>query len=298
MDVSIVIATYDRAEALHACLNSIGEAVARTPDVATELIIVTNASPNHTPDVAKAWAAQAAFPVRVLSEPRPGACRARNLGIREAKGRLIVMTDDDCCLSDTYLHDVTRAHAADVTPSVRGGRLELGDPDDCPITIKTATDLQVLTEKVFPGGFLIGCNLSFPKPLIDRIGYFDESFGPGTPVGAAEDTDFLFRAREAGVPVIYDPSFVIYHHHGRRRIEDARRLNEVYNRADGAFYAKHLLHSPNLLRFIYRDVRDAVLELAGGRPAQQELGFSHWTRLAQTARGALAFVRARPSEAA
>ncbi len=44
-----------------------------------------------------------------------------------------------CCLSKTYVSDLLRHDAADGTELVvRGGRIELGDPADLPLTINTS----------------------------------------------------------------------------------------------------------------------------------------------------------------
>ncbi|PSC03105.1 glycosyl transferase [Alsobacter soli] len=294
MDVSIVIATYNRSKALAACLDSVAAAVRHAPEVKVELIVVCNASPNDTPAVARSWAAQAAFPVRVLDEPVQGGCRARNRGMREALGHVVAITDDDCRLAPDYIEAVAQAHAADAVPTLRGGRLELGDPDDLPMTVKTDPEPSDFALPTFPGGFLHGCNFTIPKPVIERVGYFDTRFGPGTPVGAAEDTDYLFRAWKLGVPVRYDPTLVIYHHHGRNTADEVARLNRVYNQSDGAFYAKHVLTSPALLKNIYWDMRNALREPFGGHKFNPALGFSHATRIRQNLAGALLFAKSPP----
>jgi GT2 family glycosyltransferase len=293
MDVTIIIATYDRSRALVYALDSVKRAAEFARPLMTELIVVANASPNDTPDVARAWAETAGFPVRVLEEPRQGACRARNLGITEARGRIMAITDDDCRLAEDYIVRLVAAHDSDPIPTLRGGRLELGDASDLPMTVKTELDLALFEPPVFPGGFLHGCNFTFTRPVVERVGFLDTRFGPGTAVGAAEDTDYLFRAWKLGVPVVYDPSIVIYHHHGRNQVNDVARLFRTYNRADGAFYAKHALASPGILKNFYWDVRNAVMEPFGGKLFNTTLGFRHGPRVCHTILGALAFATSK-----
>ena len=36
------------------------------------------------------------------------------------------------------------------------------------------------------------------RALIERLGPFDEDFGPGSLIGSGEDTDYIFRAYLAG----------------------------------------------------------------------------------------------------
>jgi len=43
-------------------------------------------------------------------------------------------------LSKDYVNDLLRHDAGDAEPVLRGGRIELGDPTDLPLTIRTTPD--------------------------------------------------------------------------------------------------------------------------------------------------------------
>ena len=62
---------------------------------------------------------------------------ARNCGIRRAQCDLFAFTDDDCRLVPNYFVDLLAHLQSDRVPTLRGGRVELGDPLDLPMTIKT-----------------------------------------------------------------------------------------------------------------------------------------------------------------
>lgn len=138
MKLSVIVATRNRAANLRPCLDSIAAAFAKAALLDTEIIMVDNGSTDNTPDVIKAWSAGSGVPIKSLSEPRPGRTRALNCALRAAEGNLLVFTDDDCRLSENYVNDLLRHFASDGADLViRGGRVELGDPTDLPITIKT-----------------------------------------------------------------------------------------------------------------------------------------------------------------
>ena len=46
------------------------------------------------------------------------------------------------------------------------------------------------------------------RTVVEAIGYLDEAFAPAY----YEDTDYCFRAREAGFRVVYSPYATVYHH--------------------------------------------------------------------------------------
>ena len=92
VDVSVVIPTWNNAERLGITLDAI--AACRIPDgMRWEVILVANACTDRTRDAAAPFAAR--LPLIYLEEPRQGSSNARNRGVAEARGALILFTDDD-----------------------------------------------------------------------------------------------------------------------------------------------------------------------------------------------------------
>ena len=253
-NISVIVCTRNRAHAIVGCLDSIAAALSHAAPVDAEIVVVDNASEDDTSAVVTRWAASCAFPVRLLHEPRKGLAVARNCGIRGAQGELLAFTDDDCRLAPDYVVDLLRHYQSDKTPTLRGGRVELGDPLDFPITIKTDLVAADYAHPVHPGGFIHGANMTMQRTVVDRLGLFDQRFGAGTAF-PGEDCDYIIRAHAAGIRVHYVPDMVILHFHGRRDKESAQRLFAGYMRANGALYVKHLRSSPLLIRHLWWEIR-------------------------------------------
>jgi hypothetical protein len=62
-----------------------------------------------------------------------------DLRLDAARGSILVFVDDDCELDSGYLRELERHYAEDETLAIRGGRVELGNPNDLPFTIKRST---------------------------------------------------------------------------------------------------------------------------------------------------------------
>ncbi|MEH3107752.1 MAG: glycosyltransferase family A protein [Sphingomonas fennica] len=293
IDVTLLVCTRDRAESLGRTLASIARAAAAAPDVAIEAVLVDNGSRDATGAVIAAWATAQTFPVVPVAAPRPGLARARNAGLAHARGRIVAMTDDDCVLHPDHLARLVACFAAAPAPAVIGGRILPGDPADAPVTIKLEDHPMVAPAQGFPGGFVMGANLAFTRDVPAAIGGFDERFGAGAPFVAAEDTDWLFRAQGAGIPVLYDPGFVVDHHHGRRPGPEVDRLLAGYAYGDGALFAKHLFADARAARAFLRDLGDLPADLRPwpGRPEPQR--FFYAIRLWHRLRGMVAYARAR-----
>ncbi|MBB4154872.1 glycosyltransferase involved in cell wall biosynthesis [Sphingomonas jinjuensis] len=293
IDISLLVCTRNRSASLSLLLASITDALSAAPSLTIDIVIVDNGSTDDTASIVEQWRAKQATNVTLLHEPRAGLARARNRALAAAGGAIIAMTDDDCRLHRDYFTALAACFAGLREPVVIGGRILPGDPADLPITVKTEDHPMVAPARGFPGGFVMGANLAFTADVLTRVGDFDERFGAGAPFVAAEDTDFLFRALGAGIPVLYDPRFTVAHHHGRRAVTEETALLAGYGFGDGALYAKHLFRDRRVLPILLRDL--ASLAKDRRAPVTIHRGIRHFYRfrLRHTWRGMVAYAAAR-----
>lgn len=94
MKISVIIPAYNRESLIAATLDS----VARQTHQEIELIIVDNNSTDKTLDIIQDFKkrnTRKGLDIIVLSEPKPGACAARNTGLRHATANWITFFDSD-----------------------------------------------------------------------------------------------------------------------------------------------------------------------------------------------------------
>lgn len=236
-DLSIVIATRNRAAFLPAALESLLRVKSA---LKWEAIFVDNASNDATSEVLEAFRRSCSIPVTVLTEPRPGAGRARNTGWRAATGSVIGFIDDDCYPAPDYVDQVYKCFENAELGFV-GGRVLLHDPTDLRITIREGTEPELLPAGRFIyAGFLQGANWAVRRTALEEVGGFDPNLGPGTPF-VCEEVELQARLSAAGWIGAYDPSPLVYHHHRRKSSRDLDALQRTYDLGRGAYYAKCLL---------------------------------------------------------
>jgi GT2 family glycosyltransferase len=181
-------------------------------------------------------------------------------------------------------------------PVIRGGRVELGNPADLDFTTKHSLQISRLGDIACVAGFILGCNMVFPRETFVRIGYFDERFGAGGLFRSGEETDLICRAYLAGIPLEYVPDMVVFHYHGRRKPDEIRKLHFDYCIGKGALYAKYCCTGRRLLRHLYWDSREAVFEILGGRTINRKFGLTYRQTIAGNFLGLLLYALNRGRE--
>lgn len=299
MKISVIVCTRNRVSALLQCLGSIDVAARNAALRDTEIVVLDNGSSDNTSAEVRAWTLGSYVPVVLEYEGRPGLAVARNRGVGVARGDLFVMVDDDCNLKEDYFVELLRLYADINEPVLRGGRVELGNSEDLPLTIKTETAAKrwhlgiasARTENL--GNCFFGCNFLMSRAVYTRLGRFDENLGAGCPIPSCEDADYIFRAYEAGIALEYVPNLVVFHHHGRRTAAEARKLLRNYVVGSGALYTKHLFKCPSLCLQAKWDLRDAIKEVFSRKNLfMPEYNFSYIDKLACYAWGAALYLYA------
>ncbi len=282
MKLSVIVATRNRAHVISQCLDSIAVAFAKAAPLDAEIVVVDNGSTDETAAVIQDWIRANTVPVQPLFEPRPGKARALNRALRVARGELLAFTDDDCRLHPEYVNDLLRHDGASSDLVLRGGRIELGDPTDLPITVVMRPggdhwkrSLDSAKYGSF-SGIINGCNMTMRRTLVEQLGSFDENFGPGAPIHAGEDTEYLFMAYTADAMIEYVPDMAVSHHHGRKTADVGHELLREYMIGGGAISVKYLFRHPSLCRPFYWDIKRAIKDrINGTNTFMPNIGFSH-----------------------
>lgn len=278
--VSVVVCTYNRADLLTGCLTSL---VDQMMDKSTfEVIVVNNNSTDETQAVAEAIAA-AGSNIRVVFEKKPGASQARNRGVREAQGAYVAFIDDDARAESDWLEKLVEVIEA-VAPDVCGGSIYPFYLSAKPPWFKDEYEIRRVRDT--PGflsanKYISASNLIFRKAFLEKIGGFDQQFGPkGDLFSYGEETELLARAREYSpdCKVYYDPAVRVLH------LVPARKMRVGYfikarwtvglNHLD-IFRLRHRGRIATILRLFYT-VGSITVSLLVGIAARHRSKHPYW----------------------
>jgi glycosyltransferase involved in cell wall biosynthesis len=216
-EISVVIATYNRAELLAGALHSLAE---QTLDpLQFEIVVVDNGSTDETPGVVSEFQlGHAKLHTKLISEKRPGLGRARNTGDEHAEGRLIAFLDDDARAAQDWLEKALRCfEEISPTPLAVGGLIRpfylAPKPDwfkDEYETRSWGSEPRFLSR----GETFSGSNMIFIKEVLRDHGSFSERFGmEGERLSVGEETalfDEIWR-RNPEALLYYAPDLVVRH---------------------------------------------------------------------------------------
>src|SRR3954470_20504421 len=94
VEVSVVVATCNRAEMLGIALGSLAEQEG-LGERGYEIVVIDDGSSDATAEAVAHVARRDAVPVRYVYQAGSGVAAARNRGLAEAAGRRVVFFDDD-----------------------------------------------------------------------------------------------------------------------------------------------------------------------------------------------------------
>ncbi|MCS7090196.1 MAG: glycosyltransferase [Verrucomicrobiota bacterium] len=224
--VSVVVASFNGARTLEACLASLLRI--RYPDY--EVILVDDGSADATAEIG------ARFPsVRVIRHKHNlGLSAARNAGIAAAAGEIVAFTDDDCQADEDWLYYLVQALLE--SEAVGAGGPNLLPPEDSPVAAAVMASpggpaAVLLTDRL--AEHLPGCNMAFYKWALEAIGGFDPVFRK-----AGDDVDICWRLLQAGYRLVYAPSACVWHHR-RSTVRAYLRQQAGYGEAEALLMRKH-----------------------------------------------------------
>lgn len=211
--ISIIICTYNRADILPICLQSLAD---QTLDKNLfEVIIINNNSTDNTQEITESFSKnQPNF--RVVIEPKQGLSHARNRGCFEAIGEYVAYSDDDCKVPKEWLAIATSI-IDEQAPDIFGGPYYALYNSPKPEWFKDEYGSHVIgseEKSLSPGEFLSGGNFFIKRILLRNLDGFNVKLGmTGNTAGYGEETELQIRLRNQheNVVIMYYPQLFVYH---------------------------------------------------------------------------------------
>ena len=228
--ISVVVPTRDRPEFLQRCLAALrGEL--RPGD---ELLVADSASSS-----AEAVAAIARrYDAELVRLDRPGASAARNAGWQAAHHAVVGFVDDDVRVLPGWADAVRAEFAAPDVAFVTGSVVVPEDQHDAerPVAVTSRTERTPLHPEL-AGDLGASANLAVRRDVLEQLGGFDVSLGPGSWAASAEDLELFDRIFRSGQRGVFAPDARAEHDQWRTR-RQLIRLDWGYGKGMGVRLAR------------------------------------------------------------
>ncbi|MBN1842787.1 MAG: glycosyltransferase [Deltaproteobacteria bacterium] len=215
--VSVIVCTFNRARSIKSTIRSL---LAQALSDSYEIIVVDNGPTNDTFSVVKGFQQKARTPLLYVHETEQGLSRARNRGLRSARGDIVAFIDDDARADPAWLATLTATFRSSENVAAVGGRIKPARLEKLPSWLprRLISHLSLLDygkdviNLRYPN-YPFGTNMAFRRSVFEEVGLFDPSLGRSgtTSFQTGEETDLFSRIELAGKSVYYNPSAVVYH---------------------------------------------------------------------------------------
>lgn len=217
--LSVILCTYNRDKYIYNVLKSIAEN--DFPYSEYEIVLVNNNSIDKTESECQRF--QQDYPYIKFCyyvENEQGLSYARNCGIRNAKGDILVYVDDDALVNKEYLSTYADFFRRNPEIVAAGGRILPEYETEEPQWMSHYTRQLItgkldlgLKEKEFPKGtFPGGGNAAYRKSVFNAVGLFNVELGrKGDSLIGAEEKDLFDKMTSKGIKFFYLPNAILYH---------------------------------------------------------------------------------------
>ena len=247
MDVSIIIATRNRAHSLSITLHRMFPVLKQTRRLSAELLVVDNASSDLTPEVVRWYSEHFGIPVRYIRKNRVGCSRARNRGMAEAKGKVFVFVDDDSMPTHAYWLEQLCLPVLDGSFSGVTGKIVLPPHLLRPWMMDWHRLWMASTEEYENGTsepWFIGANMAVSADAARAVpGGFEERLGPGA-AGYGEETLFCHELRKRGHRIGFVPSAEVLHCMDPARLSRTNWLGQAMRRGRSCAWQDYFWGKP------------------------------------------------------
>jgi glycosyltransferase involved in cell wall biosynthesis len=209
--VSIIVPAFNAGNRISSCVKAL---CAQADTANAEILVVNDGSSDNTAEVVRR------FPnVRLIDQANAGPAVARNRGAFEARGKILVFTDDDCVPATGWLDAMLRPFQDPGVVAAKGVYRTRQHELIARFVQSEYEDRYRLMKGLDSIDFIDTYSAAFRRDRFLEMDGFDQDF----PLACAEDAELSYRMSARGWTMKFAPEAVVYHSHPRTLSEYLRK---------------------------------------------------------------------------
>jgi GT2 family glycosyltransferase len=198
---SIIIPTFNGASRIRYCLDSLSK---QTAGQDVEILVVDDGSTDDIANVVRSYSS-----VRLISQANAGPASARNRGALEARGKILLFTDDDCVPMPDWLEAMLEPFKDGEIVGAKGIYRTHQKSLAARFVQIEYEDKYRLMASLPSIDFIDTYSAAFRRDRFLEMTGYDTSF----PVACAEDIELSYRMSARGWKMVFVPKAIVYHTH-------------------------------------------------------------------------------------
>jgi glycosyltransferase involved in cell wall biosynthesis len=259
--ISVIVCTYNRSDYILKALNSLAQQT--LPASQYEIIIVNNNSTDHTDALCQTFlqehGQQNCF---YFIETQQGLSYARNRGIVESSGDILVFMDDDAQADENYLQEICHFFESNPDAEACGGRIypdfESKRPDWMSRFLLPLTSTIDMGNKIklFKGSkYPVGANMAFKKKVFQQYGMFNPDLGrKGNNLDGSEEKDIFLKIKKDKKEIYYLPFATVKHQVPDKRLTFDFIKRQAFGIGKSEQIRAKAISQSAYLQFIFREI--------------------------------------------
>lgn len=233
--ISVIIPTSDGEATIGRCLEALKNQTAVRDSY--EIIVVDDGSRDRTCELVEEYEG-----VRLFNQEKSGPASARNLGLNQARGEIVLFTDDDCEPVEDWIERMLAPFQREEIVGVKGVYLTRQQglvPRFVQLEFEDKYDRMARDEYI---DFIDTYCAGYRKSILIENNGFDTTF----PVASTEDQELSFRLARQGCKMVFEPGAKVYH------LKHPRDIGEYWRKKFNIGYWKVVVHRRHPDK-LYRD---------------------------------------------
>lgn len=173
-----------------------------------EVIVINDGSIDKSPKLVTEFKNQSELTIKLINQINSGPAKARNVGVKQSKGDIIIFLDSDCVPPKNWVKEMIKPLKGNIVGCNCGYKVKNKES-----LIARYVDYEIAKRHEKLMGKCIDTIGSYSASFLKEIFTKANGFSTEYPIASGEDFDLAFNIRKMGYDLVFIDKTFVYHYH-------------------------------------------------------------------------------------